>query len=353
MPLLDASSLEIELRGVHKRYDERAERAIFSALDLAIPRGSFTVLVGPSGCGKSTLLRMIAGLEAISAGDLLFDGVRVNDKPPVARGVAMVFQNYALYGHMSVYDNIGFGLAIARVPKAVRHAAIVDAARQLDLEALLQRKPAQLSGGQRQRVAIGRAIVRRPRAFLFDEPLSNLDASLRGTLRAEIAELHKRLRTTTVYVTHDQIEAMTLADQIVVLSPQGLEQVGTPDALYDTPANVFVAGFIGSQRMNLLPVDATHAAALQALGAGSAAALVAAQVAQVGIRPEDVVLVAGDAAQVLRIERLGAESLVWLRLGDASFTALSTDRTLAPGCAVGVAARRHHRFDGAGRCVIA
>jgi len=343
------SSLAIELRGVHKRYDERAERAVFSALDLVIPRGSFTVLVGPSGCGKSTLLRMIAGLEAVSAGELLFDGVRVNDKPPVARGVAMVFQNYALYGHMSVYDNIGFGLRIAGVPKAERHAAIVDAARQLDLEALLQRKPSMLSGGQRQRVAIGRAIVRRPRAFLFDEPLSNLDASLRGSLRAEIAQLHQRLRTTTVYVTHDQVEAMTLADQIVVLSPQGLEQVGTPDALYDTPGNVFVAGFIGGQRMNLLPVDAMHDAALRALGAGQAAQLALQGVAHVGVRPEDIDLVAGDAARIERIERLGADSLVHLQAGGARFTALSADRQLAPGDLVGVAARRQHHFDGTGR----
>jgi multiple sugar transport system ATP-binding protein len=343
------NSLEIELRRVDKHYEGRAGKPVFAELDLMIPRGSFTVLVGPSGCGKSTLLRMIAGLEAVTGGELLFDGERVNDKPPVARGVAMVFQNYALYGHMCVYDNLGFGLRIAGVPKAARHLAIVDAARQLDLEALLQRKPSQLSGGQRQRVAIGRAIVRRPRAFLFDEPLSNLDTALRGTLRAEIAELHRSLRTTTVYVTHDQVEAMTLADQIVVLSPQGLEQVGSPDTLYDTPANVFVAGFIGGHRMNLLPVDATHAAALQALGAGEAAQLSQRGVTRVGVRPEDLVLVAGDAARVVRVERLGAESLVHLRIGDAALTALSTDRSLAVGDAVGVAARRQHHFDGAGR----
>jgi multiple sugar transport system ATP-binding protein len=343
------TSLEIELRSVDKHYEGRAGRPVFESLDLHVPRGSFTVLVGPSGCGKSTLLRMIAGLESVTSGELLFDGIRVNDKPPVERGVAMVFQNYALYGHMSVYDNIGFGLRIAGMPKAQRHAAIHDAARQLDLEPLLQRKPSQLSGGQRQRVAIGRAIVRRPRAFLFDEPLSNLDASLRSTLRGEIAELHRQLQTTTVYVTHDQVEAMTLADQIVVLSPRGLEQVGSPDVLYDTPGNLFVAGFIGGQRMNLLPVDGVHDVALQALDAGAAPSLALAGVAHVGVRPEDITLVDGSAARVDRVERMGAESLVHLRIGSAALTVLSGDRRIAMGDLVGLAARRHHRFDAAGR----
>ncbi len=182
----------IVFRQADKRYDERVDRYVFKGLDLDIRKGEFTVLVGPSGCGKSTLLRMIAGLEAVSGGDLLFDGVRVNELPPVQRGVAMVFQNYALYAHMTVYDNIGFGLKIAKVRKAERHTMIIDAARQLQLDELLQRKPAQLSGGQRQRVAIGRAIVRAPKAFLFDEPLSNLDANLRGQMRTEIAQLHRK-----------------------------------------------------------------------------------------------------------------------------------------------------------------
>ncbi|MCD2344446.1 ATP-binding cassette domain-containing protein [Ideonella azotifigens] len=309
------------------------ERYVFRDLNLHIRRGEFTVLVGPSGCGKSTLLRMIAGLEAVSGGRLMFDDLCVNDLPPVKRGVAMVFQNYALYAHMTVYDNIGFGLKIAGLRRAERHALILDAARQLQLEELLQRKPTQLSGGQRQRVAIGRAIVRKPTAYLFDEPLSNLDANLRGQMRAEIAELHRRQGVTTVYVTHDQVEAMTLADRIVVLSRQGLEQFGTPDELFDTPANVFVAGFMGTHRMNLVPVDAAHAPQLALLTGRSVEALAAAGIATIGARPEDIELVAGAAGSVQLVERLGAESLVHLVVTGAStpLTALTTDRSLAFG----------------------
>jgi len=336
-----------------KRYDEAVDRYVFRGLNLNIRKGEFTVLVGPSGCGKSTLLRMIAGLEAVSGGDLLFDGVRVNDMPPVARGVAMVFQNYALYAHMTVYDNIGFGLKIAKVPKTVRHVMILDAARQLQLEELLDRKPTQLSGGQRQRVAIGRAIVRAPKAFLFDEPLSNLDANLRSQMRTEIAQLHRKVGITTVYVTHDQVEAMTLADRIVVLSRQGLEQFGTPDELFDTPANLFVAGFMGSHRMNLVPVDEAHGPLLKLLAGQTQAELAAAGIGTIGARPEHIELSPGDAARVQMIERLGAESLVHLSVPGVPepVAVLSTDRSLVYDDARSLHLRpdRIHRFDPQGR----
>ncbi len=343
----------IVFRQADKRYDENVERYVFQGLNLDIRKGEFTVLVGPSGCGKSTLLRMIAGLEAVSGGDLLFDGVRVNHLPPVARGVAMVFQNYALYAHMTVYDNIGFGLKIARIPKAERHLMILDAARQLQLEELLDRKPTQLSGGQRQRVAIGRAIVRAPKAFLFDEPLSNLDANLRAQMRTEIAQLHRRVGITTVYVTHDQVEAMTLADRIVVLSRQGLEQFGTPDELFDTPANLFVAGFMGSHRMNLVPVDAAHGPLLQLLTGQTHAELAAAGVGTIGARPEHIDLMPGTATRVQMVERLGAESLVHLNVPGVPepVTVLSTDRSLAYDApiALQLAPERLHRFDTQGQ----
>jgi len=338
---------------VDKRYDDKLDRFVFRNLDLHIRKGEFTVLVGPSGCGKSTLLRMIAGLEPVSGGTLSFDGERVNELAPVKRGVAMVFQNYALYGHMSVYDNIGFGLKVARVDKATRHRLILDAARQVQLDELLQRKPAQLSGGQRQRVAIARAIVREPRAFLFDEPLSNLDASLRGQMRTEIAQLHRRYGITTVYVTHDQVEAMTLADRIVALSPRGLEQVGTPDELFDAPANLFVAGFMGSYRMNLVPVTEPNAPVLAMLAGQTPAQLSAAGVATIGARPEHVVLEPGAGAAVQLVERLGAESLVHFDVPGASLrvTALTDDRTLDFGHArrLRIAPGQLHRFDASGK----
>jgi multiple sugar transport system ATP-binding protein len=336
-----------------KRYDEDVESYVFRGLNLDIRKGEFTVLVGPSGCGKSTLLRMIAGLEAVSGGDLLFDGQRVNDLAPVQRGVAMVFQSYALYAHMTVYDNIGFGLKIAKVPKAERHQLILNAARQLQLEELLQRKPTQLSGGQRQRVAIGRAVVRAPKAYLFDEPLSNLDANLRGQMRTEIAQLHRQHGVTTVYVTHDQVEAMTLADRIVVLSRQGLEQFGTPDELFDTPANVFVAGFMGTHRMNLVRVDAAHAPLLLLLTGQTPQALAAEGVGTIGARPEDIELVSGADVHVQMVERLGAESLVHLRvLGmPDTVSVLSTDRSLAFDHPRGLSLRPQllHCFDLHGR----
>jgi len=225
---------------------------VIDELGLDVDDGSFTVFVGPSGCGKSTLLRMIAGIEEITDGELLIDGEVMNEADPVKRGISMVFQNYALYPHMSVEKNIGFGLKMAGLSKSDISERVQNAAEILKIEPLLKRKPAQLSGGQRQRVAIGRAIVREPRLFLFDEPLSNLDAELRVAMRVEIAKLHRALGTTMIYVTHDQTEAMTLADKIVVLRDGSIEQAGSPEELYEDPDNIFVAGFIGSPRMNFL-----------------------------------------------------------------------------------------------------
>ena len=225
---------------------------ILHGLDIDIKDGEFVALVGPSGCGKSTLLRMVAGLEDVTSGTISIDGVVVNLIPPKKRDIAMVFQNYALYPHLSVAQNMGFSLRLSGVPKAEIDRQVREAAAILGLEPLLDRKPGQLSGGQRQRVAMGRAIVRQPKVFLFDEPLSNLDAKLRVKVRGEIKELHQRLGTTTIYVTHDQIEAMTMADKIVIMRDGIIEQVGTPDDLYNRPASTFVAGFIGSPPMNLI-----------------------------------------------------------------------------------------------------
>ncbi|WP_196260837.1 ABC transporter ATP-binding protein [Pelagibacterium limicola] len=239
----------VELKGVRKSY---GALEVIRGVDLEIKPKEFVVFVGPSGCGKSTLLRIIAGLETISQGDVIIGDRVVNDVDPSKRGIAMVFQSYALYPHMTVRDNMGFALRFAGVPKSEIERQVREAARILELENLLDRRPKELSGGQRQRVAIGRAIVRHPEVFLFDEPLSNLDAELRVHMRIEIARLHKELQTTIIYVTHDQVEAMTLADKIVVLRDGVIEQVGTPLDLYDDPANQFVAGFIGSPKMNFL-----------------------------------------------------------------------------------------------------
>ncbi|MFZ4650533.1 MAG: ABC transporter ATP-binding protein, partial [Rubrivivax sp.] len=233
---------EVRLVGVQKSY---GEVQVLRDIDLQVRDGEFMVFVGPSGCGKSTLLRTIAGLEDITGGELSIGGRVVNDVPPAERGIAMVFQSYALYPHMSLYDNMAFGLQLAKVPKPEIDAAVRQAAKILHIEHLLQRKPRDLSGGQRQRVAIGRAIVRKPEVFLFDEPLSNLDAALRVKMRVEFARLHEQLQATMIYVTHDQVEAMTLADRIVVLSAGRVEQVGSPLELYEHPCNLFVAGFIG------------------------------------------------------------------------------------------------------------
>ncbi|KQT21674.1 MAG: ABC transporter ATP-binding protein [Bradyrhizobium sp.] len=241
---------EVALRKVVKRYDDvEAVRGI----DLDIADHEFIVLVGPSGCGKSTTLRMIAGLEDISDGDIMIGGDVVNDVPPKDRDIAMVFQNYALYPHMTVAENMSFGLRLKHYPKAEIKARVTEAARLLDITDLIDRKPKQLSGGQRQRVAMGRAIVRNPKVFLFDEPLSNLDAKLRVQMRIEIKKVHQKVRTTTVYVTHDQVEAMTLADRVVVMNKGRIEQIGTPNELYHKPATRFVAGFIGSPAMNFIP----------------------------------------------------------------------------------------------------
>jgi multiple sugar transport system ATP-binding protein len=286
----------LELKSVTKRF---GVTEVIKGIDLTVQEGEFCVFVGPSGCGKSTLLRIIAGLEDASSGDILLDGKRVNDVAPAKRELAMVFQSYALYPHLSVRDNMGLALKQAGKPKPEITASTDRAARMLSLETLLDRRPAELSGGQRQRVAIGRAIVRTPKLFLFDEPLSNLDAALRVATRIEIARLHRDLKATMIYVTHDQVEAMTLADRIVVLRAGRVEQVGSPMELYRNPANTFVAGFIGSPQMNFL-----DAAAL-----GHAPG-------QVGVRPEHLGLSrqSGDiAGQVSHIEKLGGETLVYVR----------------------------------------
>ena len=259
----------IKLEKVRKAF---GDTVIIPEIDLAIDEGDFVVFVGPSGCGKSTLLRLIAGLEDTTSGTISIDGQDMTDQPPAKRGLSMVFQSYALYPHMSVYNNIAFPLKMAKMDKAAIDAKVQAAAATLNLTQYLQRKPGQLSGGQRQRVAIGRAIVREPRAFLFDEPLSNLDAALRVGMRLEIGELHHKLKTTMIYVTHDQVEAMTLADKIVVLNAGRIEQVGSPLELYKAPANQFVAGFIGSPKMNF--VTGAPAANRQA--------------ATIGVRPEHI-----------------------------------------------------------------
>ena len=314
----------VELKGVRKHFD--GQEAI-RGVDLSIGSGEFCVFVGPSGCGKSTLLRIVAGLEDVSAGQVFIDGVDVTTKPPRERGIAMVFQSYALYPHMTVHGNIAFGLETGRrlsrdeIDRKVRAAA-----ETLALTPLLDRLPRQLSGGQRQRVAIGRAIVRQPKVFLFDEPLSNLDATLRVQMRIELAKLHQSIKTTMVYVTHDQVEAMTLADKIVVLNAGRIEQVGAPVELYERPCNLFVAGFIGSSRMNFLPcrVVAADEAGVTVSLPGDARLTVPAPSSgaaagddlTLGFRPEHVELDAGDAALVAPvevIEELGEGHLVYLR----------------------------------------
>jgi multiple sugar transport system ATP-binding protein len=321
----------LQLKGVAKRY---GATTVIHHVDLDVSDGEFVVFVGPSGCGKSTLLRMIAGLESVSDGDILIDGLRVNDVSAAQRGLAMVFQSYALYPHMTVYQNLAFGLENLRTARATIEAKVREAAQMLRLDALLERRPTQLSGGQRQRVAIGRAIVRDPTIFLFDEPLSNLDAELRVQMRAEITALHARLGTTMIYVTHDQVEAMTMADRIVVLRAGRVEQVGTPLELYNRPDNRFVAGFIGSPQMNFLSgriaavrEAGAHIALDAAPNAASDAALplrgssaAVQQPIRLGIRPEHVMLGAAAAgsmhltATIDRIEQLGAASFLYCSL---------------------------------------
>ena len=284
----------ISLRNVSKVF---GEAAVIPSLDLDINQGEFVVFVGPSGCGKSTLLRLIAGLEDVSGGHIEINGTDATDLPPARRGLAMVFQSYALYPHMSVRSNIAFPLKMAGMDKAEIDKKVNDAAAVLNLTDYLERKPRQLSGGQRQRVAIGRAIVRQPSAFLFDEPLSNLDASLRVNMRLEISELHQQLKTTMIYVTHDQVEAMTMADKIVVLNKGNIEQVGSPLELYRSPANLFVAGFIGSPKMNLL-----KGAYAETLGATT-----------VGVRPEHIALSTTEGlwkGTVTVAEHLGSDTFL-------------------------------------------
>jgi multiple sugar transport system ATP-binding protein len=308
---------------------------IIKGIELAIHQGEFIVFVGPSGCGKSTLLRMIAGLEDITSGDIIIDGDRVNELPPVRRGIAMVFQSYALYPHMTVYENIAFPLRVERLPQAEVDQRVGAAAKVLQLESRLQQRPGTLSGGQRQRVAIGRAIVRQPKIFLFDEPLSNLDAALRSEMRVELMELHKRLGSTMIYVTHDQVEAMTMADRIVVLSAGEIEQIGSPLQLYHKPDNIFVAGFIGSPKMNFISGTVTAAdgahitvdlGSIGALTLPRQAANLVGQPVTLGIRPEHLSLGGGDFSIALvpkLIEHLGIHTVLYADLpGTDTFVAL-------------------------------
>ena len=305
----------VSLAHLTKRFG--ADGPALDDLQLDVAPGEFLVLLGPSGCGKTTVLRLIAGLEEPSGGDIAIDGVRVNDLPPKDRDVAMVFQNYALYPHLSVRENIAFPLVMRRTPKAEARRRVEEVAAALELTPLLARRPAQLSGGERQRVALGRAIVRQPKVFLFDEPLSNLDAKLRVQMRAELVRLHRRLGATMVYVTHDQVEAMTMGQRIAILYRGVLQQIGTPSEIYARPANVFVAAFIGAPGMNVL--GAQGHGGTEAQGHGRA------EVYSVGFRPEDARLVAesdGDFAGVVAlVEPLGPEALVHVRL-DAGETAV-------------------------------
>jgi multiple sugar transport system ATP-binding protein len=333
----------VDIQSVKKRF---GEVEVLHGVDIAIADGSFTVLVGPSGCGKSTLLRMIAGLEAITSGQIRIGGKVVNQMPPKERDIAMVFQNYALYPHMTVRDNMAFSLALAKQGKAVIDQKVGRAAEILGLTTLLERFPRQLSGGQRQRVAMGRAIVRDPQVFLYDEPLSNLDAKLRVAMRTELKELHQRLKTTSIYVTHDQIEAMTMGDQIVVMRDGHIEQTGNPLQLYDEPANLFVAGFIGSPAMNFLPGtlrrngggsaqielgDGTRLPAPRRAGGSDGQRVV------FGTRPEHLALANGSgiAAEVAVIEPTGADTFVSCRHHGAELSVVFRERhQFSPGSTI-------------------
>jgi multiple sugar transport system ATP-binding protein len=288
----------IELRGVRKRF---GKQDVIHGIDLAIAEREFVAFVGPSGCGKSTLLRMIAGLEEVTDGELLIDGKPAQHIPPAKRGLAMVFQNYALYPHMTVAENMGFSLRLEGLPKAAREEKVLAVAQLLGLEALLERKPRALSGGQAQRVALGRAMVRQPRAFLLDEPLSNLDAALKAQMRLELVRLHRELKTTMIYVTHDQVEAMTMADRIVVLNGGKVEQTGSPLELYQKPASLFVAGFIGAPKMNFLEAAEAQKPA-----------------AWIGIRPEHIsVDPHGElTGQITALEHLGSRTYLHARVSE-------------------------------------
>jgi multiple sugar transport system ATP-binding protein len=329
----------IELIGVHKSF---GQVDVIRDVDLTVEDGSFVVFVGPSGCGKSTLLRLIAGLEDVTGGIIRIDGTDVVRLPPAKRGLSMVFQSYALYPHMTVRKNIGFGLRMAGRPKAEIEEKVNRAAAILNLTPYLDRRPRELSGGQRQRVAIGRAIVREPKAFLFDEPLSNLDAALRVQMRIEIAKLQSSLGTTAVYVTHDQVEAMTMADKIVVLNAGRVEQVGSPLELYDRPDNLFVAGFIGSPKMNLIggPLAAAHGAAT------------------IGVRPEHIAVSpeTGEWTGTVSVaEHVGSDTFLYVAAegaGDVTVRVVGEMR-LAEGARIHLTPEpgRIHRFDAEGRAM--
>ena len=355
----------LQLKGLRKSY---GEIETLHGIDLDIEDGEFIVFVGPSGCGKSTMLRCIAGLEEITAGDLYIGGQRMNDVPPAKRGIAMVFQSYALYPHMTVAENMAFGLRLAGYSQAEQRAAVQRAAQILQIEHLLDRKPKALSGGQRQRVAIGRAIVRKPGVFLFDEPLSNLDAALRVQMRVELSRLHRELKTTMVYVTHDQVEAMTLADRIVVFNAGRIEQVGAPLELYHRPANLFVAGFIGSPKMNFVPATVESASADRVRvrladgsavdAAASAPGLAPGTALTLGVRPEHLVATGAAAGNSLRgviqvAEHLGDTTYLYLEVAGAQGPVVvraAPDNPLAPGdvAHLAVAPARAYLFDAQG-----
>ncbi|SFV31670.1 multiple sugar transport system ATP-binding protein [Devosia crocina] len=356
----------LELKNIQKSY---GSVEVIKGVSLSIDDGEFVVFVGPSGCGKSTLLRMIAGLEDITGGELFIGNKLCNAVEPRDRSIAMVFQSYALYPHMTVYDNVGFGLKLARTPKDVRDQKIRNAAKILKMEHLLDRKPGQLSGGQRQRVAIGRAIVRQPEVFLFDEPLSNLDAALRVDMRMEISKLHQTLSATMIYVTHDQVEAMTLADKIVVLDGGVVQQVGSPIDLYQRPTNLFVAGFIGSPKMNFVEVvvEAVNEDNIM-VGSKDVARLgVPATVAGVkvgdtltlGIRPHDLSPATNGAVvgRVSLVERLGNETIVNIELasGIPWLAVLDGDQALRVGESIALAAdpAKAILFDRTGQALLA
>jgi len=336
----------VQIRGIKKQF---GSTQVIRGVDIDIADGEFAVLVGPSGCGKSTLLRMLAGLEEISEGEIAIGGTVVNNVQPKDRDIAMVFQNYALYPHMTVQDNMAFSLMLAKKEKSFIAQQVGKAADILGLTQLLQRYPRQLSGGQRQRVAMGRAIVRDPQVFLFDEPLSNLDAKLRVQMRTEIKELHQRLRTTSVYVTHDQIEAMTMADQIVVMRDGLVEQRGRPLELYDRPANLFVAGFIGSPAMNFIPavlrrsalqaeVEFSDGTRLPAPYAQRGLGGIDGQPVMYGVRPEHLAIGTGGtggsglATKVIVVEPTGADTEVYVRFCNSNLTAIFRERhPFSPG----------------------
>jgi multiple sugar transport system ATP-binding protein len=355
---------QLSLKRLEKSF---GEARIIKGVDLEVSEGEFVVFVGPSGCGKSTLLRMIAGLEEVSAGEIAISDRIVNDLPPVQRGIAMVFQSYALYPHMTVYENIAFPLRVERLPQAEVEERVQAAAKVLQLEPRLQHSPGQLSGGQRQRVAIGRAIVRQPKIFLFDEPLSNLDAALRSEMRIELMELHKRLGSTMIYVTHDQIEAMTMADKIVVLDAGIISQIGSPLELYHRPDNLFVAGFIGSPKMNFIggkvraADGATATVELGSLGTIAlprASRAIAGQAVTLGIRPEHLRLDGGDffietAPRI--VEQLGIHSVTYSTLpaGENFIGLFEGNPELDDGKAIrmGFDLDKVHLFDEAGLAV--